>query len=151
MTMGTLNPLTAVQRHLMQEVAFVDTTARAVVRWAIDVNRAAKKMTDTSDAVTRVNLTIENLGSANAVLKLQDSDGDIEDNNPPYPGTFEGTFSDIAGKDVTILPGTVQNIEVDITKPYLQVYGTGNGSVRIQGYATATVNTIGINDGYFQS
>ena len=143
-----MDALTDLQRFRIDEHCLVRAANCAALRWRIKINPSMKQYDPAlPGAVIILNLTVHNYGQdADAVIKIQHSDADVAINAPPYPGTFEATFTDLSAVK-TIKPMTAQEIEVRITKPYVQIYGLGPAQLRIQGYCTAPIDLIGINDG----
>jgi len=144
-----MDALTDLQRFRIDEnVSVVSDSDAAIIRWRINTSPSMKEHDPTGpDSIIRLNLTIHNMGENDVTLKAQHSDSNVHDNNPPYPGTFEGTFSDIAGSSKTIGEMSVQTLELEVTKPYIQLYGKGPAQMRIQGHCMAPIDIIGINDG----
>ncbi len=143
-----MESLTDLQRFRIDENASVLSDASPIIRWKVNLESVMQEHDPTGPAaVIRLNLTIHNHGDNDIAIKARESDDDISDNSPPYPGNFEGTFSDIAGSSLTIKRGTVQSLEVAVTEPYVELYGNGPSQVRIQGHCDAPISIIGINDG----
>lgn len=143
-----MDSLTDLQRYRFDEVIHVLSEDAAAIRWAIKTSPSMQEHDPSGpDRIIRLNLTIHNLGENDVTIKAQHSDSDITDNNPPYPGNFEATFSDIAGTSKAVKNQTAQELTFEVTKPYVQLYGSGPATLRIQGHCLAPISIIGINDG----
>ena len=142
------DPLTAAQLYRFDELVRALATDTALIRWAIKA--PPSRATDLTVAMVRLRLVIQNFGDSLATIRLQGSDSNVSDNarfNYVYPpvGTFEGTFTDIAGTSLSIKPRTIQEFEITVPNTYVQVYGRGPCQLRIQGDCSAQIDLIGVN------
>jgi len=168
--MPAVNPISAVQQHNFNQVALVPPVADtpgeepAVMRWAIEHSSFDGSKTTPIDGtakihvpnnpVIRMKLLVTNIGENEVDIKLQESEGDNSDNQPAEfsrtlppvetPLAFEQSFTSDIGSAIKIAPGATREMEATLTKPFVQIKGTGPGTIRVQGSISVPYYIMGI-------